>query len=262
MDNDLDGGSFRRRDPHGQGDELLMAAENMSPALSIVMPVYNEAEALEQVVAEWVTMLDGEHIDYEMRIYDDGSRDGTAEVLQRLAASNPRIIATAKKNSGHGPTIMRGYNEAHGEWVFQTDSDGEMGAVSFQSLWSVRDRYDFLLGEREGRLSSMHRKVLTGGSRAVVALLFGRAVVDVNSPYRLMRGEWLRGVLPLIPVGAAVPNIILTGLASKTRSRVFATPVPSQARRHGASSLNLSRIGHLAVRAVIDAARVAFRRAK
>jgi len=240
----------------------MMVAENMSPALSIVMPVYNEAEALEQVVAEWVTMLDGEPIDYEMRIYDDGSRDGTAEVLRRLAANNPRIVATTKANSGHGPTIMRGYTEARGEWVFQTDSDGEMGAVSFPSLWTVRDDFDFLLGEREGRLSSMHRKILTGGSRAAVALLFGRAVVDVNSPYRLMRGAWLRGVLPLIPVDAAVPNIILTGLASKTRARIFATPVPYLARRHGTTSLNLRRITHLAVRAVIDAAKVAFRRSR
>jgi dolichol-phosphate mannosyltransferase len=126
----------------------------------------------------------------------------------------------------------------------------------------VRDRYDFLLGEREGRRSSMHRKVLTGGSRAVVALLFGRAVVDVNSPYRLMRGQWLRSVLPLIPTDAAVPNIILTGLASKTRARIFATPVPYVARRYGTTSLNLRRIGYLAVRAVIDAAKVALRRTR
>lgn len=239
-----------------------MTTEKTSPELSIVMPVFNEAEALERVVAEWVAVLDREPIDYEMRIYDDGSRDGTAEVLQRLATNNPRIIAITKKNSGHGPTIMRGYTEARGEWVFQTDSDGEMGGVSFPSLWLVRDRYDFLLGERVGRLSSMHRKVLTGGSRAVVALLFGRAVVDVNSPYRLMRREWLRSVLPLIPADAAVPNIILTGLASKKRARIFATPVTHLARRHGTTSLNLRRISYLAVRAVIDAAKVAFQRAR
>lgn len=231
----------------------------MTPTLSIVMPVYNEAAALESVVAEWVAVLDAESIDYEMRIYDDGSRDGTADVLRRLAADNPRIVATRQENRGHGPTLMRGYIEARGEWVFQTDSDGEMEAASFPSLWSVRDHYDFLVGEREGRLSPMHRKVLTGGSRAVVALFFGRAVVDVNSPYRLMRGEWLRRVLPRIPASAAVPNIILTGLAAKMRARVFATPVAFRARRTGATSLNLRRIANLAVRAVIDTARVALR---
>jgi dolichol-phosphate mannosyltransferase len=230
-----------------------------SPELSIVMPVYNEAGALESVVTEWVAMLDHESIDYELRIYDDGSRDGTDQVLHRLAASNPRIVATTQTNRGHGPTVMRGYAEARGEWVFQTDSDGEMEAASFPTLWSVRDQYDFLIGEREGRHSPMHRKVLTGGSRAVVALFFGRAVVDVNSPYRLMRGEWLRRVLPRIPAGAAVPNIILTGLATKTRARIFATPVAFRARRTGATSLNLRRIAKLAVRAVIDTARVALR---
>jgi dolichol-phosphate mannosyltransferase len=234
----------------------------MTPDLSIVMPVYNEAEALEGVVAEWMAVLDAESIDYEMRIYDDGSRDGTPEVLRRLAANNPRIIATTQENRGHGPTLMCGYAEARGEWVFQTDSDGEIEAISFPSLWSVRDGYDFLVGEREGRLSPMHRKVLTSGSRAVVALFFGRSVMDVNSPYRLMRSAWLRHVLPLIPADAAVPNVILTGLAAKTRARVFTTAVTYRARRSGATSLNLRRIAHLAVRAVIDAARVALRRAR
>jgi glycosyltransferase involved in cell wall biosynthesis len=232
----------------------------MMPALSIVMPVYNEADALERVVAEWVAMLDAASIDYELRIYDDGSRDGTGEVLRRLAGNNPRIVAATHENRGHGPTLMRGYAEARGEWVFQTDSDGEIEVISFASLWAERDRFDFLVGERVGRLSPAHRKVLTAGSRAVVALFFGRAVADVNSPYRLMRGAWLRGVLPLIPADAAVPNIILTGLAAKSGARIFATPVTHVARRSGKTSLNFRRIARLAVRAVIDTASVARRR--
>ena len=69
----------------------------MAPELSIVMPVYNEAEALEGVVAEWVAMLDDEAIDYELRIYDDGSRDGTAEILRRLAADNPGSLRRRRR---------------------------------------------------------------------------------------------------------------------------------------------------------------------
>jgi hypothetical protein len=144
--------------------------------------------------------------------------------------------------------------------VFQTDSDGEIEAASFPILWLARERFDFLAGERRGRISQMHRKVLTGGSRAVVALFFGRAVADVNSPFRLMRGTWLRAVLPLIPSDAAVPNIILTGLAATTGARTFATPVQHVTRRTGKTSLNLRRIARIAFRAVIDTARVARRR--
>ena len=70
----------------------------------------------------------------------------------------------------------------------------------------------------------------------------------------------MRRVLALIPAGAAVPNIILTGLAAKTGARIFATPVRHLARRTGKSSLNLRRLARLAPRAVIDAATVAIRR--
>lgn len=230
------------------------------PELSIVMPVYNEAGALRGVIDEWVAMLGREAIDYELRIYDDGSRDATADVLRAAAASNPRIVATTKPNSGHGPTILRGYAEARGTWIFQTDSDGEMEAASFPKLWAARGDHDFLLGERVGRVSSAHRRILTSGSRAVVAIFFGRAVTDVNSPYRLMRADWLRRQLERIPADAAVPNILLSGLAAKTRARIFTTPVPHLARRTGTTSLNVRRIARLAMRAIADAAKVAIRR--
>lgn len=224
------------------------------------MPVYNEERAIEAVIADWTGVLDAMAVDYELRVYDDGSRDGTAAILQRIAASNPRVIATSHANRGHGPTIMRGYTEARGEWIVQTDSDGEMAAAGFERLWRSRDQYDFLLGSRDGRHSPRHRRILTGGSRLVTAALFGRGVYDVNSPFRLMRGSWLRKQLERMPADAAVPNIILSGLAGRTRARILEIPVPHTNRRTGATSLNFRRIGKLSLRAVLDAFRVALTR--
>lgn len=227
------------------------------PSLSVVMPVYNEEGSIESVLAEWTEMLDRVAPDYELRVYDDGSRDGTAAILQRIAGGNPKLIASSHTNRGHGPTLMRGYAEARGEWVFQTDSDGEMPASQFEELWKQRDAYDFLLGSRAGRDSTTHRRVLTTGSRFVTAVLFGRKVRDVNTPYRLMRNAWLRRQIARMPADAAVPNIILSGLAARTGARILEVPVPHTNRRTGATSLNLRRIGKLSLRAVVDSIRVA-----
>ena len=228
-----------------------------APVLSAVMPVYNEEGSIERVLAEWTDMLGRVAPDYELRVYDDGSRDGTAGILRRVASTNPNIIAASHSNRGHGPTLMRGYAEARGEWVFQTDSDGEMPAASFEELWLQREAYDFLLGRREGRHPALHRKVLTAGSRFVTGILFGRRVLDVNAPYRLMRGSWLRKQLSRMPAGAAVPNIILSGLAGRTGARILEVPVPHINRKTGATSLNLRRIGKLSLRAVVDSIWVA-----
>jgi len=71
------------------------------------MPVYNEADGLETYLHGWIETLDSLQIDYEIMALDDGSRDGSGEILERMA-SNPRITAICKQNEGHGPTILSG----------------------------------------------------------------------------------------------------------------------------------------------------------
>lgn len=227
------------------------------PELSVVMPVYNEEGSIEAVAAEWVGELTRLGIDYELRLYDDGSRDGTGAILTKLAAANDRIVAQTHANRGHGPTIMRGYAEARGTWVFQTDSDGEMPASGFDELWRRRDAYDLLVGSRGGRRIAFTRFLLTFGSRAIVALAFGRGVRDVNAPFRLMRGAWLRErVLPYVPENTAVPNIAICGIAARSQARVFETSVPYVTRRTGRSSINLGRAVRLATRGVSETLRI------
>jgi dolichol-phosphate mannosyltransferase len=208
-----------------------------TPALTVVMPVYNEAAAIGEVVRSWTTELDRLGIDYELRVYDDGSRDQTPVVLEQLSNELPRLLVTRHSNRGHGPTILRGYREARGEWVFQTDSDGEMEPVSFGRLWEKRADYDFLFGIRAGRVWTPPRWVMTRASRLAVRLLFGGGVADVNTPYRLMRREALQPLLLSLPDDLFAPNVILSGLAVRRGLRIFEIDVPHQGRRTGKASL-------------------------
>lgn len=209
-----------------------------SPALTVVMPVYNEAAAIGGVVRAWSAELDSLGIDYEMRVYDDGSRDTSAAVLEELSNQVPRLLVTRHSNRGHGPTILRGYREARGEWVFQTDSDGEMEPDSFRLLWEKRADYDFLLGIRGGRVWTPPRWVMTRASRLAVRMLFGGGVKDVNTPYRLMRRSALARLLEDLPDDLFAPNVILSGLAVRRGLRVFEVEVPHQGRRTGKASLS------------------------
>jgi glycosyltransferase involved in cell wall biosynthesis len=207
------------------------------PALTLVMPVYNEATAIGGVVRSWAAELDRLGIDYEMRVYDDGSRDQSAGVLEQLSNEIPRLLVTRHSNRGHGPTILRGYREARGEWVFQTDSDGEMEPDSFSRLWDKRADYDFLLGIRGGRVWTPPRWVMTRGSRLAVRLLFGKGIADVNTPYRLMRRARLAELIAGLPDDLFAPNVILSGLAVRRGLRLYETEVPHQGRRTGKASL-------------------------
>lgn len=210
----------------------------MSLDLALVMPVYNEAECIESVVQEWDEMFGGRGISYRLLIYNDGSKDNTAEVLKRFENSET-VQVTNKKNSGHGPTILRGYHEAAAiaEWVFQCDSDGEMLPEGFAGLWEKRGQYEALFGYRDERKQSRSRAFISAVSRLVVRLFFGKGVRDVNTPYRLMRSEVLKPIIAKIPADTFAPNVIISGELNRLRCRIYNTPVKHQHRRTGQVSI-------------------------
>jgi glycosyltransferase involved in cell wall biosynthesis len=212
------------------------------------MPVYNEEVAVTAVVAAWAAELQRLGVDYELRAYDDGSRDATARLLAEAAATNPRLVVTRHENRGHGPTVLRGYLEARGEWVFQLDSDGEMPPSGFEGLWTRRRDYDFLVGSRLGRETPWMRQLVSAVSRATVRLLFGRGVKDVNSPYRLMRASSLHQLLAAVRGEPFAPNVILSGLAARSRLRIWEGPVPCLGRRTGTGSLTPVKVLKAAAR--------------
>jgi dolichol-phosphate mannosyltransferase len=232
------------------------------PELTVVMPVYNEQDAIAGVVSDWTAALTALGIDFRLAVYDDGSRDGTEPVLGELAAREPRVRVSRHANRGHGPTILRGYREAESPWIFQVDSDGEMAASHFAALWRAREEHDFLVGARQDRVSVPLRRLVSAGSRASVHLLLGRGLRDVNSPYRLMRRDRLRPLLDLLPDDPFAPNVLLSGLAPRAGLRVFECPIPHEGRRVGTGSLNLSRLCAGIARSFLDTVRTAIRVAR
>ncbi|MGE0812983.1 MAG: glycosyltransferase family 2 protein [Vicinamibacterales bacterium] len=231
----------------------------MPPELSVVVPVYNEAALVEGAVTQWLDELDRLQVDYEFVLYDDGSTDGTPGILARLAARHARVAVRRHPNQGHGPTILRGYREAAGAWVFQTDSDGEMETAAFAALWRARENYDLLVGRRVDRPAPLARRLITAASRLSVRLAFGPGLHDVNSPYRLIRAARLREILPLVPGDTFAPNVLLSGLAIRHGWRLHERPVRCVAPRAGGGSLGGVRAVRAAGRALAETLRAAAR---
>jgi glycosyltransferase involved in cell wall biosynthesis len=206
--------------------------------VAVVMPVHNEQGCIGRVLTSWRDMLLASGINFVMLVIDDGSRDGTGEILQEFARDD-RIRVTLQSNMGHGPTILRGYRSAVelAEWVFQCDSDDEMPADSFRDLWEVRGQVDAVLGYRQNRKQTLQRRVISFVSRATVDLLFGKGVTDVNAPYRLLRASALRRILPFIPPDTFAPNVVLSGALVLMRMRICNVPVPHHSRQSGRVSI-------------------------
>lgn len=202
------------------------------------MPVYNEEGAIKTVLDKWIKELNSLKIDYELHVYNDGSTDNTLSILNNVARKNSKLKIHDKKNSGHGPTILLGYREnVASEWIFQVDSDDEMGPEQFNNLWKNRGQYDFLIGCRDGRNSPLPRKIVSLIAKTTVQLFYGRGVSDVNSPYRLMKSEKFKDLFSLIPDDTFAPNLIISGYACKKKMNIFKVDVSFKERQTGTVSI-------------------------
>ncbi|HEU5124830.1 MAG TPA: glycosyltransferase, partial [Verrucomicrobiae bacterium] len=110
-----------------------------TPPLWVVMPVYNEATAIAEVINEWVTVLRTTASSFAFLVINDGSTDGTQTILENLSWSE--LLVIHRPNSGHGSSCLFGYRKAVEQgatWIFQIDSDGQCDPRFFEAFWRWR----------------------------------------------------------------------------------------------------------------------------
>ena len=221
--------------------------------LKIIIPVYNEEGAITDVINDWMLTLQRLKIDFLIYAYNDGSKDNSLEILQMLSKNNKKLVVVDKQNSGHGPTILKGYKDnLDAEWLFQVDSDNELKANDFEKFWIERHNYDFLIGHRTDRNSPLPRIITTAISKIIVGIFYGNKVKDVNAPYRLMRTSNFRDDIVKIPDLTFAPNLIVTGIANSKKMRIRQLNVIHHNRETGEVSIKKWKLLKAAFKSLIQ----------
>jgi glycosyltransferase involved in cell wall biosynthesis len=230
-------------------------------ALSIVVPAFNEAEVIEQLVLDVERELLSLFPDLELIVVDDCSTDGTAAILDGLAASRAWLrVVHAERNSGHGPSVVKGLSLASADWIFQIDSDGQFVVAELSRLWERRDEADLVLGLRLVRNDPTHRLLLTRLVRLTVSLLVGHRLRDPNVPFRLVRRTLWEELAPLIGPSTLAPSILVVVGAVARGRRVVEVPVTHLARERGASTLSSwRRLTAFSLRGLVELVRFRLR---
>ncbi len=231
-----------------------------SNQLAIIIPVYNEADIVANVIGDWEKELGKYPINFAVHVYNDGSKDNTLCILTELAANRVWLHVHNKLNSGHGPSVSAGYREniEECEWIFQVDSDNEISAGEFIKLWNSKDGSDIIVGRRHNREQNLPRKIISMLSRLAVKIFYKSAIFDVNSPYRLFRSNEFKNVVCSLPVDTLTPNVILSGMAGLRGMRCKEIPVIHQNRKTGQTT-NLIKILRMSVMAFWQVAIFRFR---
>ena len=186
--------------------------------LAIIIPVFNEQDIIEKVINDWLFVA--KKFDGFIIVINDGSSDNSLKILNKISKKNNRLMVINKKNSGHGPSVYTGYKIALKKkfnFIFQVDSDDQFFSKAFNKLWLLRDENSLILGFRKKRYDSFHRLIITRILKILNLIIFRKFIPDVNIPYRLIGGEFLKKNLKFISSKSLAPNILISIKAAKDK---------------------------------------------
>jgi len=182
------------------------------PAISLLFPAYNEEANIALSVEQAERVLQGLTGAFEIVVVDDGSRDGTARVLDELAASRPYLkVVRHATNLGYGAALWSGIQAARYDWVFFTDADLQFDLGEISALLGYIPEFKAVIGYRSPRRDPLVRRMNGWGWNMLVRLLFGLKVRDVDCAFKLFDRKMLAG-LPLVTRGAAMSAEMLIRL--------------------------------------------------
>ncbi|MDH4467187.1 MAG: glycosyltransferase family 2 protein [Bacteriovoracaceae bacterium] len=218
-------------------------------SLAVVMPTYNEKEALPQVLNEWTEELLKMNI--HLILVNDGSKDETLSIMKDWQLKFPNVGIIDKPNSGHGPTCLVAYEELIKSYdvIFQTDSDGQIKYQDFYKglLQFSQTSRPFLIGKRNFRGDGFRRTIISLVLNYSITIIFGKKIPDANVPFRFMLSKALKKYLDFIPSNFFLANALLASL-QEMRSAAEWMPVPFYDRVGGQPSVKFSRFGQIGKR--------------
>lgn len=157
--------------------------------ISLLLPVHNEAGNIERVIRSFYNELH-EKVPLEIVVAEDGSTDGTKEILQSLSKEIPLTLLMDDERRGYLGGLRAGLSKVTGNYVLFCDSDGQHDATDFWKLYESRDGCDIVSGWRINRADSFHRKVMSRTFQWFAKVIFSLpSLHDITAPYRLVRTD-------------------------------------------------------------------------
>jgi glycosyltransferase involved in cell wall biosynthesis len=167
----------------------------MNEPVSVIINVFNEVDTIEKEVRVIHEKIISKISGSELIIAEDGSNDGTHEIIGKLAKELPFVIhSTSVERKGYTRAFRDAVNIAKNPWVFFSDTGGKNDFEDFYKLYVLREGSDLVIGTRHGRTDQLYRQVLTWGYNKLLQLYFGLNTTDADSGFRLYKTSLLKTV--------------------------------------------------------------------
>jgi glycosyltransferase involved in cell wall biosynthesis len=205
-------------------------------SLSVFFPAYNDADSIPELLERTFHVVPRLTSDYEILVINDGSRDGTASVLENLAALYaPHLkIITHETNRGYGAALRSGFAACTKDLAFYTDGDGQYDVRELEQLWKkMRPGIDLVNGYKLNRADGRVRALIGNVYNWVVRRLFHIRIHDVDCDFRLIRRSVLNRIHLYSDTGSICVELIKK--LQNVSSRFEEVGVHHHPRRYGRS---------------------------
>ncbi|HUF47087.1 MAG TPA: glycosyltransferase family 2 protein [Vicinamibacterales bacterium] len=224
----------------------------MTPELSVVIPVFNEAPNLEPLARELSATLDAWGRPFEVIFVDDGSQDETFDVLARLHAADPRfVVIQLRRNFGQTAAFAAGFAAARGRLIATSDGDLQNDPRDLPALVArIDEGYDVVCGWRKDRKDPLiSRRLPSMLANRLISWATGVRLNDYGCSLKVFRAEVIKSLRLYGELHRFLP-----ALASEQGVRIAEQPVNHRARVHGTSKYGIGRT----MRVVLDLMTVKF----
>lgn len=212
----------------------------MTPYLSVVIPVFNERENVPLLLENLLPALDRVDRPSEIVLVDDGSSDGTGEVLREMASRHPCVTAILlRRNFGQTAALSAGIDHARGEIIVVMDGDlqNDPGDIPML-LEKLAEGYDVVSGWRRERQDTYLTRILPSKiANALISRVTGVSLHDYGCSLKAYRAEVIRETRLYGDLHRFIPSLV-----NITGARIAEVPVTHHARHHGKSKYTLGRV--------------------
>ncbi|MEO1802592.1 MAG: glycosyltransferase family 2 protein, partial [Cyanobacteria bacterium J06629_2] len=220
--------------------------------LSIVVPIYNEAESIETLVQAIADAVIRTNLRYEIICVDDGSKDGSTDVLTKLARRRTDLKAVIlRRNYGQTPAMAAGFESARGKAIVTLDGDLQNDPADIPMLLEkLEEGYDLVSGWRRKRQDAALTRLLPSKiANIIIAKVTGVKLHDYGCSLKAYRAELIADMNLYGELHRFLP-----ALAYIEGARIAEVPVRHHARRFGQSKYGLGRT----IRVIMDLLTVYF----
>jgi glycosyltransferase involved in cell wall biosynthesis len=218
--------------PFLQGDEEL---PQKCASLSVIFPAFNEQQNIRTIIELAQRVLPSVAETWEIILVDDGSQDATGAICDKLAALDQQVQTIHhSSNLGYGAALKSGIILAQHDLIFFTDSDGQFDLRELRQLIRWSKEYDIVAGYRGKRRDPFYRSLNAFGWNALVRLVLGLNVRDIDCAFKLFHREVFSRV-QIRSVGAMV-NAEILAQATRFGMRIHEVEVTHFPRRYGKAS--------------------------